>query len=250
MDDKDLFGTPTSQDQQNARIADAWHREQARKAHDMIRITNPLRVTVKGQEFDFPADVRKEMDPNFAPNGDFYVLWEGLRYRVPLNGNLEIDRYIAQKYCRDMCTAVINYYGKKSGEELLKREGNNRPEILTDKYFENEAVWNRVPRTDDQKLMAEIWPQLWVGLVRENGLDNFDSTTGPETDFRTPEEKLMEQLSNRRAPEIDTESTLEPEPVLDPNLTLSGTNIIPVEPGIYVSNAEKRRLAKEVTNDN
>lgn len=187
---------PRSQNQ--AMANDLWHAEMARKSQDTIRVLNPLSVKVYGKDFNLPAIPRKEYSPSFASNGDYFITWEQGRFRVPFGGTNDIQRYIADKYTREMTTFIINYYGRVTGEKILERVGKERPEILLDKYLENNAVWDKVPRTDDEQLLLEIYPQIQLGLVHRHGMDRPDDEQGaPAADLKTSHEKALEALEDR-----------------------------------------------------
>lgn len=217
----DPFAVQSTEQAKQVAAADAWHREQARRANDTIRVANPSVITINGKPFKYP-------------HGDYFVTWEQGRHRVPIDGTLDIVRYIATTYCREMFVEIVNFYGETVGQTLLERSGREKPEILLDKYLENKAVWDKVPKTDDERLMGEIWPQLWLGVVKEFGKDtpqDIDPRAG-EVDFRSPEERVLQNLENKRVGDSETIEVPEIEEVLPP-----------------VELKSKKELIKEVTND-
>lgn len=174
----DPFAVKTDQEKRQEYIGYAWHQEQKRKANDIIRVYNPTEK-------------------------DYYVSWEQTRHRIPAKSTADVVRYIARTYVRDMTTYLINELGNEKGRELLKKLSKEQPNVLLDKYLENKEVWDKTPRTDDPSLMKHYYDILWVGVVKEFGLDVEDIDVDPrkgEVDFRTTEERLMEDIQYRKIP--------------------------------------------------
>lgn len=134
---------------------------------------------------------------------DFIIEWEEWKIPVPNQnkdigwgkGKREVKRYLADWYCRHMKNLLINKMGEKEAIEMLQKRANEGKETYTDKYVENNEIWNKVPRTNDPKLMGQIYPTLFLGVVREFGNEYNTGDEMPAYDDRTPEEKVMEQLA-------------------------------------------------------
>lgn len=188
MANDDPFAVQTPDEQRNSQLEYRWHQDQRRRSQDTIRVSNPT-------------------------NADFYVEWENLKHRVPTNGTVDFPRYLAQKYVRDMTVQIINQLGEQEGQEMIKKAAKNNPEILHDKYLENKAVWDKVPRTDNPQLMAKYYDELWVGLVHEFGLDDVPQAGVPINDFRSEEEKLFQKIGDKRVLATDSLTAFEPESV-------------------------------------
>lgn len=150
----------------------------------------------------------------------FIIEWEpGLRFEVPDcntdigwgRGMREVKRYLAEWYCRHMKDQLINELGTKKAEELL----SNRPkgEDFVTKWHENVWLGTQVPRTDNEQLMSEIYPQLFLGVTREFGADLPQEEVIP-VDGKTQAERIMEEVGNRRyTPQVAQEKPQE-EPVM------------------------------------
>lgn len=134
---------------------------------------------------------------------DFYIEWDNYRHLVPSKtkdigwglGKRECKRYLAQWYCRHMKDKLINELGEKKAEEMLAKRFKEGKEEYTDFYVKSNEIYAKVPRTDDPKLMAEVYPTLFLGVIREFGLDIPEENRGAGFDEKTSEEKIMEQLS-------------------------------------------------------
>lgn len=188
-----------------------WHAEQERKSHDIIRIGNPT-------------------------DKDFFIQWghPPKFFKVPAQGTLDVDRYLAEAYWRDMTVQMINEMGQKLGEELLERVGKQKPDVLLDEYLKQKEVWDKVPRTNDEKLLLELTPKLWLGLIRKHGLDIPQSDSKyADVDLRTTQEKVLGDFENKVVDSFDAAPPIQ-EPVQ------------PEKPPVYVSKAD---LAKEVLSD-
>ena len=125
---------------------------------------------------------------------------------------------------------ILNDLGAKKGQELLiKRVEQGRGEF-TDKYLENREIWDKVPRTDNKKMMGDLYPSLFLGVTREFGLD-FSESESQTFDSRSQEEIIMEELQTKRY-----------EPSARPSDALQA----PVE-AKPVTTATKEKMAKEMT---
>lgn len=202
---------------------EAWHNEQARRSQDIIRISNPT-------------------------NEDYYIEWghPPKFFKVPANGTLDVDRYLAEAYLRDMTVKLINDDVNKMGEQLLQRLGNQKPDILLSKFLENEEVWKRLPHTDNEQLRREKAKLLWVGLVRKHGLDLPPATSQyPDMDLRSIDEKILGDLEEVEI--VDTQPSTIFSPVIpeDPPISTESSQT-PEKPPLYVSAATKKAMEKEV----
>jgi len=171
---------------------DMWHFEQERRSHDLIRIANPT-------------------------DKDFTIIWghPPKHFRVPANGTTDVDRYLAEAYWRDMTVQMINEMGDKFGEELLARVGREKPDVLLDKYLENKTVWDKVPHTNDEKLLRELTPKLWLGLVKKYGMDiPMQDPQYIDTDMRTQQEKILGAMEDKMVDEAPEAPIIESTPPL------------------------------------
>lgn len=185
-----------------------WHAEQERRSRDIIRIANPT-------------------------DKEFVIIWghPPKYFRVPANGTLDVDRYLAEAYWRDMTVQMINEMGVKMGADLIERISKTKPDVMYDDYLIQKEVWDKVPRTDNEKILRELTPKLWLGLVRKYGLDiPKQESSYPEMDLRNQQEKILGDMEDKVV--VDEAYT---PPLLDET------------PPLYVS---KKDLAKEVLNDN
>lgn len=200
----DLLATPTPQSQQAKTSEYAWHKEQERMSFDIIRIANPPVFTIKGKNFNYP-------------HGDYYIIWDNYKHKVPINGTLDIQRYLARKYRKDMAVDLINYYGEIEGNKLRERIVKEQPNVAVDKYMENKSVWDKIPRTDDETLLAEIYPQLWLGEVKLFGLDDLPvNPAAAAVDFRTFEERFDSEYGNKQIMvDAISEPVVDKEPLLE-----------------------------------
>lgn len=124
-------------------------------------------------------------------------------------GKNQIFRYLAEKYFKEMKNKLINEMGDRQvAQELanIREKGGKTP---TD--YEKQELYNKVPRTDDEKLTLDIYKNINLGLVKEFGRDLGvveKSRTAPET--RTLEERVMDQMNRRYVePTSDTEAQTE-----------------------------------------
>lgn len=137
---------------------------------------------------------------------DFVVDWDGYKTIIPAQdkdlgwgkGMREVKRYIALYYCRHMKDKLINEMGDKEAMELLAKREKEGKDPITDKHVESLQIWAKVPKTNDPKAMANIYPTLFLGVVREFGLEFSEEERQASMDTRTTEEKVMEELQSRK----------------------------------------------------
>lgn len=216
----DPFAEQTPQQIQQTANAERWHAEMKRRSDDLLRVSNPFTVNIAGKPFNLTLAMRPDLSPDFSSNGDYFVSWEQGRHRIPFNGTSDVVRYIADKFTREMAVHIINAYVKVEGEKLLARAGKEKPDILLDKYLENQSVWMKLPRTDDEKLLTEIYPQLQLGIVHKFGMDApTDRRDATDADFRTPQERAMASMGDRFVIDEPAKIALEKEILSDDQRT-------------------------------
>lgn len=182
--------------------SDAIHREMYRKSMDSIRVYNPTQK-------------------------DFVVEWDGFKHIVPSSkkdmgfgrGQRILSRYLAEKYARDMKDHLIN---TKNNEEITKLI-DDQPRELRAKYetdpYERQALWNRLPRTDDPKKIKEIYEVIWMGVEERYGLDQAETDENDgRIDPRTIEEQVLASLEK---PYVKKEEKVEPTKVESKKAKLS-----------------------------
>lgn len=202
---------------------EAVHREMARVAQDDCMIFNPT-------------------------DTDFYIEWDGYKHLVPNkykdigfgNGQREVKRYMAIWYCNHMKDQLINERGEKEANELIHKRRGQGKEEFRDKYVENKEVWDKVSKTNDPQLLAEIMPGLFLGVTREFGTDLPTVSEGQKIDTETAAEKMIKELSTKRYQSpgrYDASIAPDPEPEVSPEAVQS-----PTKPS-------KKKLVSEVTAD-
>ncbi len=141
---------------------------------------------------------------------DFYIEWAAQdgrpwKYLVPNknkdigwgNGKLEVQRYLAVWYCEHMKNKIIYDKGKKIGEEMLaKRRTEGKPDLT--KYEEQALIWGKTPRSSSESELSKLYPQLFLGITREFGVDYAPTDQPKGVELVTPEEKALEALKNKK----------------------------------------------------
>jgi len=165
-------------------VEEAWHNEQRRKSFDIIRVKNPT-------------------------NEDFYIEYDTNQYqKVPANATIDIPRHMAVRYIVHMKDKIINGRAQKMHDDYLKEREAKGLARYTNKYEENKETYETAPypKTDDPKLIKELFDELWVGVVNEAGKDRLpqvvDSRSG-EVDMRSAETQVMDTLANKRVAMTD-----------------------------------------------
>lgn len=175
--------------QQQSESEYAWHREQERRALDIIRVLNPT-------------------------NKDYYIDWDHRFHKVSANATADIPRFVATKYCRDMRTQIINTINQESHDKTMAERSRTGKGSFESKYHENIDVYDKGIPTTDFNLSAKIYAQLWVGLVYEYGKDMPPPTPGQRTNDMTPDEtRILQSLFNKKvdlAPNKDLVQTENP----------------------------------------
>jgi hypothetical protein len=156
---------------------DSLLREMARRSRDKIAVYNPKTT-------------------------DYFVVWDG--YKHPIynknksvagepNGVTIIERYLAEKYCREMKDILIH--------ELARKEVDERNAALTSKGMpkmtpQEQELYEGQWKTTNPDLVEKTYKELWLGLVEEFGIDNVMETMEKEAKERDINEKIFEELSN------------------------------------------------------
>ena len=173
---------------------DVWQREQYRKSMDTILVYNPTEKDYICYWDKYPHVIPSRLkDMGFGP------------------GKMQLVRYIADKYMKEMKDLLIN---KKADVELEKAKSERvKKGLSVDPGEVNLQVLNTVPRTSDEKEIEEVYGSLYCGLVKEFGLyDEPVSNEEQQLDTRTPEERVAERLEKQK-PLLNEEIP----PVFEPN---------------------------------
>lgn len=172
-------------------LEEAWHNEQRRKQYDIIRVSNPQTIRVKGITYELPPV-------------NFYIMYDVGQYqKVDYNCKIDLPRYIAVRYIQHKKDDIVNFINKKKHDEYIaNRRSKGFPEFK-DKATENAETYETVeyPKSNDPEVIREIYEQLWVGIVHEFGRDmpptSFNSRSG-EVDMTPPEMKVIDLLNKRK----------------------------------------------------
>lgn len=135
---------------------------------------------------------------------DFYIDWLPWHHLVPNKnkdlgwgaGMLETQRYLARWYCEHMTVNILNKRGKEEGEKMLAKRSEEGKVPLT-QYEEQQAVWAKVPKTNDEKELMALYPILFLGVSREFGMD-MTQEKPYEVDQKTTQEQVMEKLQTKK----------------------------------------------------
>lgn len=163
-------------DPKEAARQEAVRREMYRRSMDSIRVANP------------------------TPQ-NYFVEWDGFKHAVPANGQTTLPRYLAEKYCLEMKNKLINEEGQRVGEKMIAdRRKKGLPEF-TDKSVENREIWDKVPRTNDKKLIEKWYAVLWLGIESEYGLDQEPGNVLAPASSDPLEDQVLKSLNRRYVPE-------------------------------------------------
>lgn len=166
------------QRQRAAQQNQARLREMERKSKDIIRIYNPL-----DQKFKWYFD--------------------GFPHTIEPKATKDVERYLARLYFDKMSQYIIGQMALSQGEGMIaERAAKGLPDFL-DKYEENRAIWDKVPKLDDPKLLKKLADQLIVGLVEEYGLDLEPEPEQrlSQKDMRTLQEQVFDSMDQKIASE-------------------------------------------------
>lgn len=220
---------------------EGWHNEQNRKKYDIIRVENPTQATVKGESYPLPQK-------------DFYVEYDTNQYqKIPFGGTIDIPRYIAIRYVEHKKDDIVNYVTKKLHDDFLIERDKKGFARYTDKATENKETYetDSYPKNNDPVVIAEVYEQLWVGLVHEFGRDipptNMDMRSG-EVDLTPVSQKVLDTLNKRRVEPADNpmsqfHATYTPAPAAQ-----SPAASIPTQPSGFAAMNQKLS-AEEITQE-
>lgn len=153
-------------------------REMARKSRDLIRVYNPT---------DKP----------------FRFTWDSYPIIIAARGTKDIERYLAEVYLRKMSQLLIGEQILQKGEELKALREQQMGKTFLDKFEENKEIWDRVPKLNDEQLIAEHASILIQGLVEEYGMEDIPEyndkkveklDTPYDTSYKLMDRKIMEEV--------------------------------------------------------
>src|SRR5258708_11201531 len=72
---------------------------------------------------------------------------------------------------------IIGQMGMEKGEKMLKERQDKGMVEFLNKYDENKAVWDSVPKTNNKELLQDLASKILLGIVEEFG-------KGEEPDMR------------------------------------------------------------------
>lgn len=168
------------------KVGDAYKRELERHSKDIVMVHNPL-------------------------DKDYTCIWDKFKHVIPNcnrdigfgKGNNELPFYIARKYFNEMKDLLITTENNKTVEQRLEeRNKKGLPQFET-KWHE-QTVWNNLPRTNDRKIVDSLFEELWLGIVREFGLD-MEENKIPMADFKSEEEHMNEMMNKKFMPNTSSE---------------------------------------------
>lgn len=159
--------------------AEALKRELQRQSLDIIRVFNPT-------------------DENFVTD------WDGFKHVIPAREYKDLPRYIARKYIKDMKDKLINEMQEK---ELISLKAKLEKQGVDDVTFKAQELLMRKNnyRTDDPKLIAEIYPKLWKGVISKYGLDELPDEAPSKIDNRPIEDRILADLDKPYVEEVKTD---------------------------------------------
>ena len=175
------------------------NQEIERRSKDIYRCYNPLDI-----DFKFKQD----------------SVW----FKIPAKGFKEWEAYLAGHYYKKISEYIIGQLISEQGEAMLEERRTKGLADFLNKYDENRAIWDNVPRMDNKELLQTVYDQTVVGLVEEYGMESSpveEQVQNAPSDL-TALEQIFAANAKRRAAE----------------------NTEPLRPII------KKKLAEEITNDN
>ncbi|SRR5258706_3625912 len=161
---------------------EAWHNEQERKSKDLVRVYNPT-------------------------NKDFRVNWDGNIFVIPAKSEKTLIYYVATKYVRDMKDQLINEQNEKELARLLAERVSKGQLELTP--YERQTLIDKMPHTDNEKLVGEIYSTLWLGIEEEFGLDGVVEMEEERLATIPVEEKVLANMQRRYVPKVQSEADSE-----------------------------------------
>lgn len=178
---------------------EATHREMERVSLDWCMIYNPT-------------------------SDDFYIEWAAKdgrpwKYLVPNKdkdigwgeGKLEVQRYLAVWYCNHMKDKIVNDKGQKEYDKLVAERREKGLYELT-KFEEQKAIWEKLPKTNSEKELKNLYPLLFLGVTREFGMD-YEPNSPYTVEQTTVQEKVFDTIKNKKyVPEGKTATTPKNQP--------------------------------------
>lgn len=194
--DTDIFG-----ERPKTPVEEAWHNEQRRKEYDVIRVSNPATITVKGVTYNLPPK-------------DFYIMYDTNQHqKVPFNSTIDVPRPRAERYIKHKKDEIVNFINQKMHDEYLADRDQKGLPRYTDKHTENKETYEtqQYPKTDDEAIIAEIYDQLWLGITIIAGRDippvtDTDPRSG-EVDMKPKEVKALDVL-NKKIINMETDNVV------------------------------------------
>lgn len=178
-------------------LEEKWHQAQKRKQYNIVRVKNISKFICKGTEYIFlPKDFYVEYDVN-------------QHQRIAADTTIDIPFYIAIRYLEHKKDEMVNQVNQKLHDDYLAERDRKGLPRYVDKATENKDTYETdpYPKSNDPKVIEELFGQLYVGLVHAFGLDtppaNDNSRTG-EVDLTPISQKVFEGLSNRRVDPADS----------------------------------------------
>lgn len=167
------------------KIGDAYKRELERHSKDIVMVHNPL-------------------------DKDYTCVWDKFKHVIPNcnrdigfgKGNNELPFYIARKYFNEMKDLMINTSNQKIVEKRIEAKEKSGSNFET-KWHE-QTVWNNLPRTNERKVVDSLFDELWLGIVREFGLDTEENQM-PTMDYKSEEDHMNEMMGKKYMPETSPE---------------------------------------------
>jgi len=164
-----------------------FHRELYRRSQDDVMVYNPTEQ-------------------------DYTIYWDGFPHIIPAknrnigwgNGKRETKRYIGELFAKRMVVQLINEQGQKAGEKRVKEMEKNGVNFANDadgKYKENIQVWGNqgvVPRTDNPELVEKYWDNVFLGIVREYGVEVAEQDMTRVREQSEPLDEKIKVISNKK----------------------------------------------------
>lgn len=162
---------------------DAYKRELQRKSLDTLMVANPT-------------------------DQEYKVIWDKRIFPVPPKhvdmgygrGKMQLPRYIAEKYAKEMKDFLINQMNKEKSEKMLADHYAKGREELS-KHDENLKIHDKGIRTDNETQIAQMYDKLILGVVQEYSADYLDEAVSME-DMRPVEERITERMNRKYEPEV------------------------------------------------
>lgn len=153
---------------------------------------------------------RKSLDTLMAFNPtdtEYRVIWDKRIFPIPAvhqdmgygKGKMQLPRYIAEKYFKEMKDILINKMNTEKAEKMLADHYAKGREELS-KHDENLKIHDKGLRTDNDNKVAELYDILNRGVVQEYSADYLDESVTLE-DMRPIEERISEKMNKRYVPE-------------------------------------------------